>query len=58
MAGHDAYHLSYIADAGMLFIPSYGGHSHHPKEWTDSVYLSKASQVLATTLLLIDKEDE
>lgn len=58
MAGHDAYHLSYIADAGMLFIPSAGGQSHCPEEWTESVYLSKASQVLATTLLLIDKEDE
>ncbi len=58
MAGHDAYHLSYIADAGMLFIPSAGGYSHCPEEWTDPAYLAKASQVLATTLLLIDKEDE
>jgi hydantoinase/carbamoylase family amidase len=58
MAGHDAYHLSYVADAGMLFIPSTGGHSHCSKEWTDWIYFAKASQVLATTLLLIDKEDE
>ncbi len=56
MAGHDAYHLSYIADAGMLFVPSVDGRSHCPDEWTDAVYLAKASRVLATTLLLIDKE--
>jgi N-carbamoyl-L-amino-acid hydrolase len=57
MAGHDAYHLSHIADAGMLFIPSAGGRSHCPEEWTDPIYLAKASQVLATALLLLDKED-
>jgi hydantoinase/carbamoylase family amidase len=56
MAGHDAYHLSYIADAGMLFVPSADGRSHCPEEWTDPVYLTKASRVLATTLLFIDKE--
>jgi N-carbamoyl-L-amino-acid hydrolase len=57
MAGHDAYHLSHIADAGMLFIPSAGGRSHCPEEWTNPIYLVKASQVLATALLLLDKED-
>jgi len=57
MAGHDAYHLSHISDAGMLFIPSAGGRSHCPEEWTDAIYLVKASQVLATALLLLDKED-
>jgi hydantoinase/carbamoylase family amidase len=56
MAGHDAYHLSYITDAGMLFVPSVDGRSHCPEEWTDPVYLAKASRVLTTTLLLIDKE--
>jgi N-carbamoyl-L-amino-acid hydrolase len=56
MAGHDAYHLSYIADAGMLFVPSFNGRSHCPEEWTDPSYLAKASRVLTTTLLSIDKE--
>jgi hydantoinase/carbamoylase family amidase len=56
MAGHDAYHLSYIADAGMLFVPSVGGRSHCPEEWTDPICLAKAARVLTTTFLFIDKE--
>lgn len=57
MAGHDAYHMSYVTDSGMIFIPSKNGKSHCPEEYTDPAYLVKATQVLTTALLLIDKED-
>ncbi|HXV85312.1 MAG TPA: M20/M25/M40 family metallo-hydrolase, partial [Gemmatimonadales bacterium] len=32
MAGHDAQHVARVCPAGMLFIPSLGGVSHHPAE--------------------------
>jgi beta-ureidopropionase / N-carbamoyl-L-amino-acid hydrolase len=57
MAGHDAYHLSYITDAGMIFVPSRAGKSHCPAEYTDPGSLVKATRVLATTILKLDREN-
>jgi beta-ureidopropionase / N-carbamoyl-L-amino-acid hydrolase len=57
MAGHDAYHMSYVTDSGMLFIPSRNGKSHCPEEFSDPVSLVHATQVLLTALLLLDKEE-
>jgi hydantoinase/carbamoylase family amidase len=57
MAGHDAYHMSYVTDSGMLFIPSRNGKSHCPEEFSDPVSMVHATQVLLTALLLIDKEE-
>ena len=34
-AGHDCAFLSRVAPGGMLFVPSQGGKSHCPEEWTD-----------------------
>lgn len=34
-AGHDAMEIATMAPAGMLFVPSEGGISHGPAEWTD-----------------------
>lgn len=45
-AGHDAQTLSHLAPAGLIFVPSRGGVSHAPEEWTDW------SDVLAGTELL------
>jgi len=33
-AGHDTQFLTQVTDAGMLFVPSVGGVSHAPDEWT------------------------
>ena len=33
-AGHDAQDLAHIAPTGMIFVPSVGGVSHSPKEYT------------------------
>ncbi len=57
MAGHDAYHMSYVTNAGMIFVPSRNGLSHCPEEYTDPLYLARATEVLLTTLLHIDEED-
>ena len=39
-AGHDAQSMAALTDAGMIFIPSRGGISHSPREfseWRDCV---------------------
>jgi len=50
-AGHDAQVLAAVTDAGMLFVPSQGGRSHRPDEWTDWAALERGANVLLATLL-------
>ena len=45
-AGHDAMVFSDFTDVGMLFIPSKDGLSHCPEEWSDSMHIANAVQVL------------
>jgi len=54
MAGHDAAHISRIADSGMIFIPSQNGLSHCPEEQTDIKDIVKGSKCLLLTLLILD----
>jgi N-carbamoyl-L-amino-acid hydrolase len=44
-AGHDAQVLATIMPAGMLFVPSIGGISHHWSENTDDVDIVTGAQV-------------
>lgn len=53
-AGHDAAHMAHLAPMGMLFVPSRGGRSHCPEEWTDVEALGIGVHTLATTLLQLD----
>ncbi|MFS0749769.1 Zn-dependent hydrolase [Oceanobacillus sp. 1P07AA] len=48
-AGHDAMVLAEVADVGMLFIPSRDGVSHTPEEWSDSLDIAKAVEILFET---------
>jgi hydantoinase/carbamoylase family amidase len=57
-AGHDAMHIAQIARAGMIFVPSRGGRSHCPEEWTEFEHISQATAVLASTIAEIDREGE
>ncbi len=50
-AGHDAQALALVADAGMIFVPSIRGLSHHPDEWTAPEHLEKGTNVLLHALL-------
>jgi acetylornithine deacetylase/succinyl-diaminopimelate desuccinylase-like protein len=50
-AGHDAQILAAVTDAGMLFIPSQGGRSHRPDEWSDWEAIERGANVLLGTLL-------
>jgi N-carbamoyl-L-amino-acid hydrolase len=56
MAGHDANHLASITDSGMVFIPSRGGHSHCPEEWTDAEDIAKGCMILLHSILYLDGE--
>ncbi len=55
-AGHDAQEIAWIAPVGMIFVPSVGGISHSPKEFTKAVDMANGANVLLQTILKIDKE--
>ncbi len=54
-AGHDAQEISQIAPAGMIFVPSVGGISHAPKEFTSQQDMGNGANVLLQTVLAIDR---
>ena len=56
-AGHDAQILATVTDAGMLFVPSQGGRSHRPDEWTDWPAIERGANVLLGTLLRLAGAD-
>ena len=56
-AGHDAGHLAGITRAGMIFIPSKGGRSHFPEEWTDFAHIGCGAQLLGSLVGEIDNRD-
>ena len=49
-AGHDAQEVARLGPVGMIFVPSRGGFSHNPLEWTSPEDLVRGCQVLATTV--------
>jgi N-carbamoyl-L-amino-acid hydrolase len=55
-AGHDAQDMALIAPVGMIFVPSVGGISHSPKEFTKPIDMANGANVLLQTILLLDKE--
>ena len=55
-AGHDAQEMSLLAPVGMIFIPSIGGISHSPKEFSRAVDMANGANVLLYTILKLDKE--
>jgi N-carbamoyl-L-amino-acid hydrolase len=54
-AGHDAQEISRIAPIAMIFVPSQGGISHAPKEYTTPEDMANGADVLLRTLLAIDE---
>ena len=53
-AGHDAQAIAAITPAAMLFVPSVGGISHAPAEYTAPEDCANGAQVLLNALLLAD----
>jgi N-carbamoyl-L-amino-acid hydrolase len=53
-AGHDAQHMARLGPAGMIFVPSVGGISHAPKEFTKPHDIVNGANVLLQTILALD----
>ncbi len=53
---HDSQNMSLIAPMAMIFVPSAGGISHSPNEFTKAEDMTNGANVLLNTILSIDKE--
>jgi N-carbamoyl-L-amino-acid hydrolase len=53
-AGHDAQHMAQLCPSGMIFIPSVGGISHSPKEFSRARDITNGANVLLATVLALD----
>ncbi|HKA22547.1 MAG TPA: M20 family metallo-hydrolase [Blastocatellia bacterium] len=53
-AGHDAQEIARIGPVGMIFVPSVGGISHSPKEFSRPEDIANGANVLLHTLLKLD----
>ncbi len=49
-AGHDTQFMAEVARAGMIFVPSVGGISHAPDEWTNWSDVENGANVLLNTV--------
>ena len=55
-AGHDAQAVAHFAPMGMVFVPSIGGLSHHPDEYSRPEDVEAGVNVLLGALLKADAE--
>jgi len=53
-AGHDAQNVARFAPVGMIFVPSRGGISHSPLEYTAPDQAANGAEVLYRTILRLD----
>jgi beta-ureidopropionase / N-carbamoyl-L-amino-acid hydrolase len=53
-AGHDAQMMARICPMGMIFVPSAGGISHSPREWTSWEDCARGAEVLLESVLAVD----
>jgi allantoate deiminase len=56
-AGHDALTIGRAVPTAMVFVPSRGGRSHCPEEYTDPQDLAKAVYVVLDTIKKINLEE-
>lgn len=54
-AGHDAQDMARIAPVGMIFIPSIGGISHSPREFSRPRDIENGANVLLMAVMKVDK---
>ncbi len=57
-AGHDAMIMASAAETGLVFVPSRGGRSHCPEEWTDCGQIKKGVDVILGALLTLAGAEE
>jgi beta-ureidopropionase / N-carbamoyl-L-amino-acid hydrolase len=53
-AGHDAQSMAVLGPMGMIFIPSVGGISHSPKEFSHAEDITNGANVLLGAVLKLD----
>src|SRR5437588_1517511 len=54
-AGHDAQDMARLAPVGMIFIPSVGGISHSPREFSRPEDIANGANVLLGAVLKVDR---
>ena len=54
-AGHDAQDMARLGPVGMIFVPSVGGISHSPTEFSRPEDIANGANVLLHTLLKLDR---
>jgi N-carbamoyl-L-amino-acid hydrolase len=54
-AGHDAAWLAKITPSAMIFVPSRGGRSHTPDEWTETSEITLGAAVLYRAVISLDE---
>ena len=54
-AGHDAQAMAMLGPIGMIFVPSVGGISHSPKEFSRPADIANGANVLLRSVLAADK---
>jgi len=52
-AGHDAMVMARLAPVGLLFVPSRGGKSHCPEEWTDYEDIALGAELYLDAVLAL-----
>jgi N-carbamoyl-L-amino-acid hydrolase len=55
-AGHDAQEIAQIAPMGMIFVPSIGGISHSPREYSKPEDITHGANVLLNAVVAADAE--
>lgn len=53
-ATHDSTEMARLGPAAMIFVPSRGGRSHCPEEWTDLAHIVQGVRVLTEAVLAVD----
>jgi len=53
-ASHDTQLVNTVIPSGLLFVPSRGGLSHVPEEWSSAADIARGSEVLLNALLKLD----
>jgi N-carbamoyl-L-amino-acid hydrolase len=54
-AGHDAQEMAQIAPMAMIFVPSVGGISHSPREFTKAQDVANGVDVLLNSVVAADR---
>ncbi len=55
-AGHDAMNMAEVCPFAMIFVPSEGGISHAPDEFTQASHCIDGGRLLLATLLALDAQ--